>query len=63
MMYFLVFCRPRDPPGQRNVYIPSGDTAKEWYRLSTFVKFPKECPANRRSLAGAGFYYTGYAML
>ena len=55
-----MFCRPRDPPGQRSVYVPPGDTAKESYRLSTFVKFPKECPANTRSLAGAGFYYTGY---
>ena len=59
-MSFYRGCRPRDPPGQRSVYIPPGDTAKESYRLSTFAKFPKECPANPRSLASSGFYYTGY---
>jgi len=56
----LVIHRPRDPPGQRSVYIPPGDTLKESYRLSTFIKFPSECPANPRILATCGFFYTGY---
>nr|CAB3225556.1 ZF(RING)-14 zinc finger protein [Phallusia mammillata] len=50
----------RDPPGQRSIYIPPGDTFKESYRLSTFIKFPQEVPVNPRHLASAGFYYTGY---
>ena len=49
-----------DPPGQKCVYIPPGDTAKEAYRLSTFLRFPSEIPVTPPDLAAAGFYYTGY---
>ena len=59
-LIFLCIIRPRDPPGQRSVYIPPGDTNKESYRLSTFIKFPSDCPVNPRNLAAYGFYYTGY---
>nr|CAB3225632.1 baculoviral IAP repeat-containing protein 3-like [Phallusia mammillata] len=52
--------RPKDPPGQRSVYIPPGDTFMESYRLSTFIRFPEHSPANPRRLASAGFFYTGY---
>ena len=54
------FCRPRDPPGQRSVYIPPGDTKMESYRLSTFIRFPSNSPVNPRVLAAVGFFYTGY---
>ncbi|XP_078493298.1 E3 ubiquitin-protein ligase XIAP-like [Ciona intestinalis] len=55
-----VYDRPRDPPGQRSVYIPPGDAAMESYRLSTFMKYPQDTPVNPRHLAAAGFHYTGY---
>nr|CAB3225580.1 ZF(RING)-14 zinc finger protein [Phallusia mammillata] len=55
-----VYDRARDPPGQRSIYIPPGDVCSESYRLSTFIKYPQEVPANPRFLASAGFYYTGY---
>ena len=55
-----VYDHPRDPPGQRSVYIPPGNTKKESYRLSTFIKFPSDSPANPRVLAASGFFYTGY---
>ena len=52
--------RARDPPGQRCTYIPPGNPFEESYRLSTFLKFPQEVPVNPRSLARAGFLYTGF---
>ncbi|XP_078493284.1 zinc finger protein isoform X1 [Ciona intestinalis] len=55
-----IYDRPRDPPGQRSVYIPPGDAAMESYRLSTFMKYPQDTPVNPRHLAAAGFHYTGY---
>ncbi|WP_095210629.1 RING-HC finger protein [Endozoicomonas ascidiicola] len=55
-----VYDRHRDPPGQRSVYIPPGDTYKESYRLSTYRKFPTETRANPRLLAQNGFTYSGY---
>ncbi|XP_076810059.1 baculoviral IAP repeat-containing protein 7-like isoform X1 [Clavelina lepadiformis] len=55
-----VYSRVRDPPGQRSVYIPPGDPVKESYRLSTFIKFPQDSPANPSNLSKVGFYYTGY---
>ena len=49
-----------DPPGQKSVYIPPGDTSKEAYRLSTFLRFPQTAPVNPSELALIGFFYTGY---
>ena len=42
------------------MYIPPGDTFKEAYRLSTFLRFPQKSPANPSDLAAAGFFYSGY---
>ncbi|XP_076811413.1 inhibitor of apoptosis protein-like [Clavelina lepadiformis] len=51
----------RDPPGQRSVYIPPGDTERETYRLATFKDFPSNVPVDVRRLASRGFLYTsGY---
>ncbi|XP_076803172.1 E3 ubiquitin-protein ligase XIAP-like [Clavelina lepadiformis] len=50
----------RDPPGQRSVYIPPGDTERETYRLATFKDFPSHVPVDVRRLASGGFYFTGY---
>ncbi|XP_078493305.1 uncharacterized protein LOC144748798 isoform X1 [Ciona intestinalis] len=55
-----IYDRPREPPGQRSIYIPPGDAAMESYRLSTFMKYPQDTPVNPRHLAAAGFHYTGY---
>ncbi|XP_076803142.1 baculoviral IAP repeat-containing protein 7-like [Clavelina lepadiformis] len=49
-----------DPPGQRSVYIPPGDTKRETYRLATFKDFPSNVPVDVRRLASRGFYFTGY---
>ena len=46
--------------GQKCIYILPGDTEKETYRMSTFLKFPSESPVNPCLLAKYGFYYTGY---
>ncbi|KAL6469991.1 hypothetical protein MHYP_G00211100 [Metynnis hypsauchen] len=35
------------------------DNTSELYRISTFAKFPSTAPVTERSLARAGFYYTG----
>ncbi|XP_017575366.2 baculoviral IAP repeat-containing protein 2 isoform X2 [Pygocentrus nattereri] len=35
------------------------DNTSELYRISTFAKFPSTTPVTERSLARAGFYYTG----
>jgi len=55
----VVYDKPKDPPGQKSVYIPPGDTSKEKYRLSTFLKFPKTS-MDLVGLAAAGFFYTGF---
>ena len=54
-----IFFRPKDAPGQKSVYIPPGDTEKEAYRLSTFIRFTNAA-VDPRLLAKFGFYYTGY---
>lgn len=51
---------PRDPPGQRSVYIPPGDVRREIYRLATFAKYPEEAVLQPWDLVKAGFYYMGY---
>nr|XP_039257835.1 uncharacterized protein LOC120334395 [Styela clava] len=50
----------RDPPGQQSIYIPPGDVRREAYRLSTYEHYPVSSPISRKSLAKAGFYYTGF---
>jgi len=45
----------RDPPGQRSVYIPPGDTKREVYRLRTFEKYPPGLAVDPWTLAKAGF--------
>merc|ERR1739838_677302 len=55
-----LYDRARDPPGQRSIYIPPGETSSESYRLSTYIKFPVVSPVNPRQLASSGFYFTGY---
>nr|XP_039257815.1 uncharacterized protein LOC120334376 [Styela clava] len=50
----------RDPPGQQSIYIPPGDNRLEQYRLSTFEHYPISSPTTRKSLAKAGFYFTGF---
>ncbi|KAI4877908.1 hypothetical protein NFI96_017404 [Prochilodus magdalenae] len=35
------------------------DNTSELFRISTFAKFPSSTPVTERSLARAGFYYTG----
>ncbi|XP_066501219.1 baculoviral IAP repeat-containing protein 2 isoform X2 [Hoplias malabaricus] len=35
------------------------DNTSELFRISTFAKFPSTAPVTERSLARAGFYYTG----
>ena len=42
------------------MYISPGDTTKEVYRLTTFLKFPPQVPVNPQILAAVGFFYTGY---
>ena len=56
----LVYRKIRDPPGQRSVYIPPGETNRESYRVFTFLKYPTRAPVRTSTLASAGFYYTGY---
>ena len=53
-------CPPRDPPGQRSIYILPGDPRCEVYWLSTFLKYPANVQIEPWKLAKAGFYYTGY---
>nr|XP_039257868.1 LOW QUALITY PROTEIN: uncharacterized protein LOC120334414 [Styela clava] len=50
----------RDPPGQQSIYIPPGDSRLEQYRLSTYEHYPISSPTTRKSLAKAGFYFTGF---
>jgi len=50
----------RDPPGQRSVYIPPGDTKREVYRLRTFEKYPPGLAVDPWTLAKAGFFYRGF---
>ena len=50
----------RDPPGQQSVYINPGNQDEEIYRMTTFAKFPTDCPVSTRALAEQGFVYTGY---
>nr|XP_039263544.1 E3 ubiquitin-protein ligase XIAP-like [Styela clava]XP_039263551.1 E3 ubiquitin-protein ligase XIAP-like [Styela clava] len=50
----------RDAPGQSCVYIPSGPHFDEFYRLSTYSKFPLNVPVKVGDLAAAGLYYTGF---
>nr|XP_039257836.1 uncharacterized protein LOC120334396 [Styela clava] len=50
----------RDPPGQQSIYIPPGDVRREAYRLSTYEHYPVSSPISRKSLARAGFYFTGF---
>ncbi|XP_077965706.1 uncharacterized protein LOC120334396 [Styela clava] len=50
----------RDPPGQQSIYIPPGDVRREAYRLSTYEHYPVSSPISRKSLAKAGFYFTGF---
>ncbi|XP_077976727.1 uncharacterized protein LOC120334399 [Styela clava] len=50
----------RDPPGQQSIYIPPGDSRLEQYRLSTYEQYPISSPTTRKSLAKAGFYFTGF---
>nr|XP_018671694.1 baculoviral IAP repeat-containing protein 3-like isoform X1 [Ciona intestinalis] len=38
-----------------------GDKSNESFRISTFLRFPPDSPANIRHLARVGFYYTGHA--
>jgi len=50
----------RDPPGQKSVYIYPGDQEDERYRMTTFLKFPKNVLVDVSSLARNGFVYTGF---
>ena len=50
-MYFL---------GQKCKYILPGNSEKETYRLSTFLKFPQNAQVDPVELAAHGFLYTGY---
>ena len=49
----------RDPPGQRSIYIPPGNTEEESYRVTTYTRFPNRT-IDIRQLAKYGFYYVGY---
>jgi len=51
---------PKDPPGQRSVYIIPGNTKRETYRLMTFDKYPQGAAVDPWTLVRAGFYYKGY---
>ncbi|XP_029458275.1 baculoviral IAP repeat-containing protein 2 [Rhinatrema bivittatum] len=42
-----------------NAYELKYDVSCELYRMSTFYAFPSNVPVSERSLAQAGFYYTG----
>ncbi|XP_078487989.1 baculoviral IAP repeat-containing protein 3-like [Ciona intestinalis] len=52
--------RINDPPGQKSLYILPGDTEREIYRLTTYIKYPQNAPIDVVLLAKHGFYYTGY---
>ena len=60
MLIKFDYFRLCDPPGQKSVYIPPGDTSQESYRLSTFLRFPQTAAVNPSELAFVGFFFTGY---
>uniref|UniRef100_H2XQL2 Uncharacterized protein n=1 Tax=Ciona intestinalis TaxID=7719 RepID=H2XQL2_CIOIN len=45
---------------QKSLYILPGDTEREIYRLTTYIKYPQNAPIDVVLLAKHGFYYTGY---
>uniref|UniRef100_H2YMW1 Uncharacterized protein n=1 Tax=Ciona savignyi TaxID=51511 RepID=H2YMW1_CIOSA len=55
-----VIDRPKDPPGQKSIYILPGATEREVYRLTTFKMFPQDVPIDIMLLAKCGFHFTGY---
>uniref|UniRef100_H2YIY0 Uncharacterized protein n=1 Tax=Ciona savignyi TaxID=51511 RepID=H2YIY0_CIOSA len=57
-----IFEQLKDPPGQKSQYILPGDTEREIYRLTTYIKFPLNSPVDVVLLAKFGFFYTGCGM-